>query len=113
MKTLFLLLSACLIKPAFAQTIDTLSGRARKLLPDSASVFAPLTPSKYSFNTTSFNKSRSFVTPLPNGLKVELYSNPTYLQRNAFPVHPSAAETIFGTAAKITAQALQPNKKVF
>jgi hypothetical protein len=113
MKALLLLLAICLIKPAFAQTVDTVGGRERKFLPDTARGFAPLNPSRYSLNSTNFNKSRSFVTHHTDSLKVELYSNPAYLQRNDFPVHSSAAETIFGTAAKITAQALQPNKKVF
>ena len=113
MKTLLFLLCIGLIKFSNAQYFDTLGGRERKLLSDSARRPSLSTQTPYTFSLTDFNKNKSLINPHAGSLKIQLYSDPIYFRRNAFPVHPSAAESIFGTAAKITAQALLPNKRVF
>lgn len=111
MKTFLFLLAIGSVRFVDAQTLDSLDHPKRKLLNESLRSNSLLPCSRYFFSSAETGKSKPFPTSNTGNRKVQLYANPTYLHRNAFPVHPSAAETIFGAAAKITAQVLVPNAR--
>ena len=111
MKSLLFIMFVAFWHVANAQAIDTSGHKERSIMADSVKKSMVFSSSRYALNLADFNKSKSLSNPYFTLPKVQLYSDPVYLRRNAFPANATTAETLFGAAAKITAQVLVPNAR--